>query len=286
MWHERQRSLRRQCHPRQPMCLGFHYPINSLQATFVEGNSNYGSGAQHDSYGTLTVQSYSDINCNNVIAGSAYTLPVPTGIKGLPSTSCTQGTTGFTNYYFKGGYYFFDDYSKLQAAITNNFAAGTILGTYADSSCTNINTGTSTGGGLPIMVSYYNNFGTCALNVATKTSLKTTCSGPTDGTTDTSASSGSTYGALTGSITTYSDANCANVLLSTTTYTTPGYCWSSTGIGSSSIVASVGPFMNGFCQVDYNNGFLVVTHTACGILTRLSDSTYPLFLLVFFFSCS
>ena len=31
MWHERQRSLSRQCHPRQPMCLGFHYPINSLQ---------------------------------------------------------------------------------------------------------------------------------------------------------------------------------------------------------------------------------------------------------------
>ena len=221
-------------------------------ATFQEGNSNYGTGVQADSVGTLTIQAYSDINCATAISGNVGTLPVPTGIKGLPSTQCTQGGivngVNLQSYYFKGGYYYFDDYSKLQATITNNFGAGTVLGTYADSSCTTVNTGTSIGGGLPIMVSYYNNIGTCALNIATKTSLKTTCTGPTDGTTDTSASS-STYGALAGTIALFSDTNCATPTLATTTYTTPGYCWSSTSTGSSNIVASVGPFMGGFCQV-------------------------------------
>ena len=220
----------------------------------MEGNSNYGTGSQADSVGTLTIQAYSDINCANPINGNVGTLPVPTGIKGLPSTQCIQGTvaSGLNNYYFKGGYYFFDDYSKLQATITNNFGPGTVLGTYADSSCTTVNTATSIGGGtggLPIMVSYYNNMGTCVLNIATKTSLKTTCTGPTDGVFDTSASAGSTYGALTGTIALFSDSNCGTPSQTATTYTTPGYCWSSTGTGSSNIVATIGPYTGGFCQV-------------------------------------
>ena len=217
-------------------------------AQFVPGTQSFGTGTQSDSVGVLTISQYSDVNCATTAVGSA-TLSVPTGVMGLPSTTCTQGPTGLTNYYFKGGYYYFDDYSKLQATLTNNFPAGTILGTFADSACTNINTNTNIGSGLPIMVSYYNNIGTCALNIATKTSLKTTCTGPTDSTTDTSATTGSTYGALTGSVTLFSDSNCATTSTATTTYNTGGFCWSSSGTGTSNIVATIGAFTGGFCQV-------------------------------------
>ena len=222
------------------------------KATFVPGITSYGAGVQGDSVGTLTIQAYSDVNCATTVSGGVFTLAVPTGVTGWPSTTCQIGTAaGFPQYYFKGGYYVFDDYSKLQATITNNFAAGTVLGTFADSSCTQINTNTAIGGGLPIMVSYYNNIGSCVLNIATGKSLKTTCTGPTDTTTDTSANAGSTYGALTGSITQFSDANCATVSAAATTYNTGSFCWSSAGTGSSNIVATVGTYTGGFCQVNW-----------------------------------
>ena len=247
-------------------------------ATFI-GQPNYRTGAQQDSFGALTIQAYSEIFCNNVIAGNVGTLSVPMGVKGSVSS-------GLLNYWFKGGYYFFDDYSKLQATITNTFGAGTILGTYSDSSCTTVNTGTNIGGGtggLTIMVSYYNNAGICALNIATTTSLKTTCSGPTDGVTDTSASSGSTYGALTGSITLFSDSNCATVSQAATTYTTPGFCWSSTGTGSSNVVASVGPFTSGFCQVQQR---IPCCHTRSVMYCYFLTQHIPCFSLSFSFPCS
>ena len=217
------------------------------KATFVPGSSSNGIA---DSFGTLNVQAYSDSSCTpaNAISGGLATLQVPTGLNGLPSTSCLQGPTGFTNYYFKGGYYFFDDYSKMQATITNNFGAGTILTTYADSTCSNINTNTQIGGGLPIMVTYMSNTAGCVLNIATMKSLKTTCAGTAD------ATSSSTYGALTGSVTQYSDSSCTQTASTTAaTYTTPGYCWDSATTGTNNIVATIGAYTSGFCQVYYTD---------------------------------
>ena len=247
---------------RDPMCVNGPSAVNAVlldrcvpdaasgaykRASFVPGTTAYAAGVQMDSIGTLTIQAFSDIACNQRV-GDAFTLPIPTAALGLPATQCTQGPTGFTDYSFKGGLYFFDDYSKMQATIANNFDQGVVLGTFADAQCTTVSSGLTLGGGLPIMLSYFANSAGCVLNIATKTSLRATCTGPTDGTTDTSGSGGS-YGGLTGTITQFADAQCRRVSAATSTYNTGGYCWNSAA--SNGIVASVGAYTGGFCSVRY-----------------------------------
>ena len=222
---------------------------------------------QNDKAGILTIQAYSDAGCNNVVSGNAMTFSIPTAAKGFPATSCNPGPSNYNGfnlgqYYFKGGIYNFDDYSKMQATVTNNFGAGTILTTYGDLNCQYINGNNALGGGLPIMLTYMSNNAGCVLNVATMKSLKTTCTGTADAsgvTTDTG--SASVYGQLTGTVTLYSDTSCATPVSgysTPVTYTTPNQCYSSSGTGSSNIVATLGSYTSGFCQVHKSKLFLVV----------------------------
>ena len=181
-------------------------------------------------------------------------------------------STSLTNYYFKGGLYFFDDYSKLQvrralsprpsphslphpplthtvqATLATNLGPGTVLGTYADNQCVTVNTvgtaGTVLGGGLPIMVTYLSNAAACVLNIATGTSLQSTCAGPAD-----PAGTGDVVGALTGTVTQYSDTTCTAVSQAPLTYNTGSFCWSTAATGTANIVPTIGPYTGGFCQL-------------------------------------
>ena len=124
--------------------------------------------------------------------------------------------------------------------------SGIILGTYADNQCSTINSGVTVGGGLPIMVTYLSNSAACVLNIATKTSLKSSCSGTTDSTAGKTAVTN--FGGLTGTVTIYSDTVCSSSA-SPVNFDTGSYCWSTTATGAANIVPTIGPYTSGFCQL-------------------------------------
>ena len=59
------------------------------KATFAPGQTAFAAGVQTDSYGTLSITVYVDSACTVVASGPpVYTLKVPTGPAGMPSTKC------------------------------------------------------------------------------------------------------------------------------------------------------------------------------------------------------
>ena len=180
------------------------------KATFAPGTTS--------TYGTLTLISYSDSNCQNQVSGTTpITVALPAAQSGSPygpygtMSACSASFPGFGGtIYNQGGLYSFNNKLEMEAMMSlfNQGTAGPVYATFADGYCSVANANDPSGNQLPIYAQWSAN-GACSYSVLTKTFKTESCN---------SGNNVANTGAFSSTWRGFSDSACTNAVTQSYTF--------------------------------------------------------------------